>query len=301
MTWWKRILSKLPIWNILSAQILLHQPSASKTHLTLCLLFIPCFSQLLVPVSFVSCSPLELEVLASTWPQQTQSSSLTPTGTLTTTFRYQRLAAIKCFSLCREPNGFFPSLTRRSVEPIGSARPTRWWSTALWHAPAWRSASRKWLRERWCWPTWWCGQAWDPKLAPWPNRNWTTSSSLAQKNSSKMREKVSFFSFYKWDKDLHKLEGLPTNPCEWSYFVKHSHFVWSHCGTFGHAWSHFILTLQLVKKKIWIFPKFAWKNAKKQLCSVWRGSWQGWRTVQRIKSKMRAASSTTTAPPSRGC
>ncbi len=85
-----------------------------------------------------------------------------------------------------------PPLPRRSVEPTGSGRPTRWWSTALWREPAWRSASRRWPRGRWCWPTWWSGQAWDPKLAPWPNRNWMTFSSLEQKSSSRMKEKVYF-------------------------------------------------------------------------------------------------------------
>lgn len=83
-----------------------------------------------------------------------------------------------------------PSLLRRSVEPIESGRPTRWWSTASWREPAWRSASPRWPRGRWCWPIWWSGQDWGPKLAPWPNRNWTTSSSLEQKSSSRTKWKV---------------------------------------------------------------------------------------------------------------
>lgn len=84
----------------------------------------------------------------------------------------------------------FESSARRSAEPTESGRPTRWWSTALWRGPAWRSASLRWPRGRWCWPTWWCAQAWDPKLGPWPNRNWTISWSLEQKSSSRMRGKV---------------------------------------------------------------------------------------------------------------
>lgn len=83
-----------------------------------------------------------------------------------------------------------PSPNRHLAEPTGSARPTRWWSTGSWHEPVWRSASLRWPRGRWCWHIWWYGQAWDPKRAPCPNRNWMTSLSLGQKSSSRMKEKV---------------------------------------------------------------------------------------------------------------
>ena len=70
--------------------------SSRKNDLSICVSIILCLSfclQLLVLVSFVSCSPPELEVWASTSLQLTQSSSLTRTGILTMTYRYDRLAA----------------------------------------------------------------------------------------------------------------------------------------------------------------------------------------------------------------
>ena len=76
---------------------------------------------------------------------------------------------------------------RRSAVLTASGRPTRWWSTALWHATRWRSASRRWQRRRWCWLTWWCGPAWATRGAPCPRRRWTTSSSLALRSSSRRR------------------------------------------------------------------------------------------------------------------
>ena len=46
--------------------------------------------QLLEPPSLSSCCPLGLGVWESTWPLQIPSSSTTPTGTLTMTYRWGR-------------------------------------------------------------------------------------------------------------------------------------------------------------------------------------------------------------------
>lgn len=51
----------------------------------------------------------------------------------------------------------------------------RSWSIGLWRATLWRNEWLRWPSERWCWLTWWCGQAWAAQSPPTsPNKSWTT-------------------------------------------------------------------------------------------------------------------------------